>query len=181
MFHLAISCLCALSLSCNQVFATPWTVAQQAPLSMEFSGQGCWNGFPFPAPGYLSKPGIESGSPTSLALESRFFTAVPLRKPRILGWVAISFARGSSWLRDWNWISWLAGRLPLNHLGSPSPAWLHPNLPWFLDLILQISMQYCFLQHWSLLSLTGTSTTKYHFCIGPAASAQLLHSCWNFW
>ena len=34
-----------------QLFATPWTVAYQAPLSMEFSRQECWGGLPFPSPG----------------------------------------------------------------------------------------------------------------------------------
>ena len=34
-----------------QLFVTPWTVVCQAPLSMEFSRQGYWNGVPFPSPG----------------------------------------------------------------------------------------------------------------------------------
>ena len=38
------------SLSCVQLFATPWTVAYQAPPSMEFSMQECWSGLPFPSP-----------------------------------------------------------------------------------------------------------------------------------
>ena len=38
------------SLSCVQLFATPWTTAHQAPLSMEFSRQEYWNGLPFPSP-----------------------------------------------------------------------------------------------------------------------------------
>ena len=42
----------------------PWTVALQAPLSMEFSRQEYWNGLPFPSPGDLPNPGIEPGSPT---------------------------------------------------------------------------------------------------------------------
>jgi len=40
------------------------TVACQAPLSLEFSRQECWNGFPFPSPGGLSDPGVELRSPT---------------------------------------------------------------------------------------------------------------------
>ena len=43
-------------------FATPWTVAYQAPLSMGFSRQECWSGLPFPSPGDLPDPGIEPGS-----------------------------------------------------------------------------------------------------------------------
>ena len=42
---------------------TPWTVAHQAPLSMGFSRQEYWSGLPFPPPGDLPNPGIQSGSP----------------------------------------------------------------------------------------------------------------------
>ena len=42
----------------------PWTVAHQAPLSMEFSRQENWSGFPFPFPGALPSPAIKPGSPT---------------------------------------------------------------------------------------------------------------------
>ena len=44
-------------------FATPQTIAHQAPLSMEFSRQEYWNGLPCPPPGDLPNPGIEPGSP----------------------------------------------------------------------------------------------------------------------
>ena len=43
--------------------ATPWTVAHQTPLSMEFSRQEYRSGVPLPSPGYLSNPGIEPRSP----------------------------------------------------------------------------------------------------------------------
>ena len=43
--------------------ATPWTVAGQAPLSMEFSRQEYWGGLPFPSPGDLPDPEIEPGCP----------------------------------------------------------------------------------------------------------------------
>ena len=46
-----------------QLFVTPWTVAHQAPPSMEFSRQEYWGGLPFPSPGDLPNPGIEPGSP----------------------------------------------------------------------------------------------------------------------
>ena len=49
--------------SCVQLFATPWTVAPQAPLSMGFPRQACWSGVPFPSPGDLPDPGIELTSP----------------------------------------------------------------------------------------------------------------------
>ena len=48
---------------------TPWTVACQAPLSIEFSRQEQWSGLPFPPPGDLPDPEIEPESPVSPALE----------------------------------------------------------------------------------------------------------------
>ena len=53
-------------LSKRSDFAIPWTIAYQAPLSMEFSRQEYWSGLPFLSPGDLSDPGIE---PRSLALQ----------------------------------------------------------------------------------------------------------------
>ena len=47
------------SLSRVWLFATPWTVAYQAPLSMGFSRQEYWSGLPFPSPGDLPDPGVE--------------------------------------------------------------------------------------------------------------------------
>ena len=45
--------------SCVQLFTIPWTLARQAPLSMEFSRQESWNRLPFPAPGNLPDPEME--------------------------------------------------------------------------------------------------------------------------
>ena len=49
------------SLSRVRLFATPWTVAYQTPLSMGFSRQEYWSGLPFPSPGHLPDPGIKPG------------------------------------------------------------------------------------------------------------------------
>ena len=49
-------------LSGVRLFVIPWTVARQAPLSMEFSRQEYWNGLPFPIPGDLPNPGIKPRS-----------------------------------------------------------------------------------------------------------------------
>ena len=59
------------SLSRVRPFATPWTVAYQAPPSMGFSRQECWSGLPFPSPGDLPDPGIERRFP---ALQADAFT-----------------------------------------------------------------------------------------------------------
>ena len=52
---------------------TPWTGAQQAPLSIGFSRQEYWNGLPFPTPGDLPKPRIKPISLVSPALAGGFF------------------------------------------------------------------------------------------------------------
>ena len=61
-------------LSGVQLFVTPWTVAHQAPLSMEFSRQGYWSELPRPSPGDLPHLGIEPAPPASPVFTSRFFT-----------------------------------------------------------------------------------------------------------
>ena len=53
---------------------TPWTVACRAPLSMGFSMPEYWGGLPFPSPGDLPNPGIESGSPASQADSTHWAT-----------------------------------------------------------------------------------------------------------
>ena len=62
------------SLSRVQLFATPWTVAYNAPPSMRFSRQQYWSGLPFPSPEDLPNPGIEPRSP---ALEADALTSEP--------------------------------------------------------------------------------------------------------
>ena len=68
-------------LSCVWFFVTPWTVAHQALLSMEFSRQAEWRGLPFPSPGDHPHPGIEPTSLASPALAGRFFSIAPPGKP----------------------------------------------------------------------------------------------------
>ena len=66
------------SLSRVRLFATPWTVAHQAPPSLGFSRQEYWSGLPFPSPGDLPDPGIKPGSP---ALQADALTSEPPGKP----------------------------------------------------------------------------------------------------
>ena len=66
------------SLSRVGLFATPWTVAYQAPPSMGFSRQECWSGLPFLSPGDLPDPGIEPGSD---ALQADALPSEPPGKP----------------------------------------------------------------------------------------------------
>ena len=71
------ACVCVCSIMSS--FATPWTVAHQAPLSRAFS-RIHWSGLPFPPLGDLPDPGIE---PTSPALVGGFFTTKQPGKPKI--------------------------------------------------------------------------------------------------
>ena len=65
-------------LSRVRLFATPWGVACQAPLSVEFSRQEYWSGLPFPPTGDLPNPGIE---PRSLTLQEDSLLCEPPGKP----------------------------------------------------------------------------------------------------
>ena len=67
--------MCCLScISCVPLFAIPWTVAHQAPLSRGFSRQEYWSGLPCPPPGDLPYPGVEPASLMSPAWAGGFFT-----------------------------------------------------------------------------------------------------------
>ena len=61
-------CVCERTLSRVQLFATPWTIAHQAPLSMNFPRQEYWSGLPCSPPGDLPDPEIESMSLASPSL-----------------------------------------------------------------------------------------------------------------
>ena len=65
-------------LSCVQLFATAWTVAHQAPLSVGFPRQGYWSGLPFLPPGDLPHPAINPGSP---AVQGDSLPSEPPGKP----------------------------------------------------------------------------------------------------
>ena len=88
-------CVCVCASTCTHArsvmpdsFVTPWSVAYQALLSMEFSRQEYWGRLPFSSPGHLPGPGIESASLVSPALAGRFFTTSTT-------WEALSYCRHS--------------------------------------------------------------------------------------
>ena len=60
---------------------TLWTIAPQAPLSMESSKQEYWSGLPFTSPGDLPDPGIKPASPESPALQANSLATEPWGKP----------------------------------------------------------------------------------------------------
>ena len=70
---------CLVIESCSSLCNT-WTVAYQAPLSIEFSRQEYWSGLPFSPPGDLPNPGIKTMSFKSPALVGGFFTTSATRE-----------------------------------------------------------------------------------------------------
>ena len=90
---------------------TPWNVACQALLSMEFSRQEYWRGLPFPTLGDLPNPGIEPASHESSALAGSFFTTEPPGKPQ----------KGQEWanLIQMTIISTTGGKNPLEKMKQP--------------------------------------------------------------
>ena len=73
----------AQSLSCVQLFATPWTLTHQALLSMGFPRQEYWSGFPFPFPGDFLDLRIQLVSLVFPALTGGFFSTVPPGTPAL--------------------------------------------------------------------------------------------------
>ena len=89
MYHICTTeslcymCVCVCLLSHIQLFVTQWTVACQAPLSMESPRQEYWSRLSFSPPGDLPNPGIKPASLASPTLAGGFFTTEPPRKPTI--------------------------------------------------------------------------------------------------
>ena len=79
------------SLTYVQLFVTTWTVACQAPLSMEFSRQEYWYRLPYPPPGDFPNPGIE---PTSPALQADSLPSESPGKPKKTGVGSLSLLQG---------------------------------------------------------------------------------------
>ena len=107
-------------LSGVQLFATPWTTAYQAPLSMGVCRQEYWSGVPLPSPTTLFQ--ILTWSITSLKLKVNIpksyltlcdpmdYTVHGILQARILEWVDFPFSRGSPQPRDQTQVSHVSGR-----------------------------------------------------------------------
>ena len=100
------------------VMSDSWTVAHHAPLSMGFSRQEYWSGWPCPPLGDLPNPGMNPGV---LHCRQILYLLSHQGGPRIPEWVAYPFSRGSSQARNWTGVSWIASGFfyQLSHQGSP--------------------------------------------------------------
>ena len=97
------------SLSFVLLFATPWTVAYQASLSMGFSRQEYWIGLSFPSPGDLPDPGIEPGSP---ALEADALISEPPGKQQRPNPGPLHWEHGVLTPGPWNLNPWTTREVP---------------------------------------------------------------------
>ena len=96
-------CMCVCVLSRVWLFATPWTIACQVPLFMEFSRQVYWSELPFPSPGDVPDPGIKPVSPAYPALTADSFP---------LGQMASQISSLCSLFCSWELISYIRFPLP---------------------------------------------------------------------
>ena len=117
-------------------FATPWTVARQAPLSMGFPRQEYWSGLPFPSPGDLPDQGIEPMSSAlqvdSLLSEPRVCCCVQLLSPVRLFVIPRTAARRASSSftisRSLLKLMFIELVMPSNHLILCHPLLLLPSI-----------------------------------------------------
>ena len=83
-----------------KLFATPWAIAHQAPVSMGFSRQEYWSGLPCPPPGNLPNPGIEPRFPT---LQADSVPSESPRKPKNTGVGILYLLQGIFPKQESNW------------------------------------------------------------------------------
>ena len=74
-------CFAVVQLLSRVRLCDPWDCSRQAPLSVEFSRREQWSGLPFPSPGDLPDPGVDSVSPTSPALQEGSWSLSPREAP----------------------------------------------------------------------------------------------------
>ena len=136
------------SLNHVQLFATPWTVAYQAPPSVGFSRQEHRSGLPFPSPGDLPDPGIEPGSPST---PGRLFTVWATREAHclkaeavmkrnterrkifvVLLWYSVQFSRSvmsdSLQLQELQHTNHSSPTPGVHSNSPPSSQWCHPAI-----------------------------------------------------
>ena len=95
LYSVPLTCVSVYTVLCLvshvQLFATPWTIARQTPLSMGFSRSEYWSGVPCPPPGGLPSPGVRSRFP---ALQADSLPPEPPGKPRNAGVGSLTLLQG---------------------------------------------------------------------------------------
>ena len=130
--------------------ATPWTIACQAPLSIEFSRQEYWNGLPFHSPGGCPNPGTEPRSPELLA------DSLPSELP-------LSVCVSHSFMSD---------SLGPHGLQVSISSFLSPNLMAFLVYIF-ISLLYHLPLDYPFLDMSSPGLNNLLFCLANHSCSSL--------
>ena len=155
-------------LSCVQLFATPWTVAYQAPPSMGFSRWEFWTGLPFPSPRDLPNPGIKPAAKLLQACptlcdpidSSPPGSSVPeILQARTLEWVAISFSKA------WKW------KVKVKSLSRVRPS----ATPWTAAHQAPLSMGFSRQEYWSGVPLVSQIAGR-HFIVWATWEALYLNA-----
>ena len=124
------------SLSRVQLFVTPWAVAHQAPLSMEFFRQEYWSGLPFPSPGDIPDPSIKPRSP---ALQADALPLEPPGKPNVVYTILpLVYQIGKLRLEEILWLVRSSTELKLGFNPGHSPPPL-PGIICFTSCFCQVS------------------------------------------
>ena len=117
-------CVCTKLLSCVRLFVTLWTVAHPTPLSMEFSRQEFWNGYPFPSPGDLSDPGMNPCLLCLLHWQAGSLPLVPSGKPLFHVW-----GYGNESINDPHGQELTLSRIRRLHTKNSKPWFKKPTVP----------------------------------------------------
>ena len=127
------------------LFASPWTVAHRAPLSMGFPRREYWSGLPFPSPGDLPHPGIEPVSPVSCNHRQILYRCITRETPLTGAMIKLKIkhiTRGYL-LPSENWFKLGSKQaLPLHFSLSSLFSWSFSSLP-----MLCLSVLLCYHTH----------------------------------
>ena len=146
----------------------------QAPLSMGFSRQEYWSGWPCPPPGDLPDPGIKPKSPVSTALAGRFSTHwAALEAPKDRDMYILLFL--SLWRALANTVHWLVSELEIGKIMSC-------NGTLRLVFIYVAVKTWCVPRCWQTLNHPSYFTYFHWFniCSQPAAKASIIFFLFNF-
>ena len=153
--------VCAVCAQSCESFATPWTVACQSPLSMEFSRVDHWSGLPFPSPGDLSNPGTEPRSPP---LQADALPSESPRKPEMRNLLA---KRQFLWMCDIR-----------REVKSLNCVWLF-DTPWTVAYRASLSMGFSRQEYWSGLLFPPPGESSW-----PKDQIRISHNvgrCFTIW
>ena len=142
-------------------FEIPQTVARQAPLSMGFSREEHWSGWPCPPPGILPDPGIKPKSARSPALTGEFFTTTATWEAHMYICVYIYYTHVLSciWLFEAPWT--VAHRVALSIFQARILEWVAISYTYIHNIVMKIFVNKVLVRY----SVSGTMKFFFNFCL----------------